>query len=473
MKYYLPKKIFQQNFDTDLSNLYKKAPLQVNLKEDGCVRFYRGDALVLDFGKEMCGGLRVLTCTVMKDGKNVNGRIRLTFGESYREALSSIGECNATNDHAVRDTMVELTGYSDMSFCDTGYRYVRVEFLDDAEYLINKFYGSCHVKRRRLVYNYGGKDARTSEIFCVARRTVDLCSSRGFVWDGVKRDRLVWAGDIYPEMLSLVTLYGKSKELENSFDFVLNETGVGEWMNGVPAYSAWWVISVADYAALSGRREFLKRHIGDIGRIIAQIDDCVADDGEMSFAYYFVDWPTHGKPDEKAGVRAVNIMAARKALSVLKAAGEDYSRAERLLAKLLKKEMHVESTKQIIALKYFALGTVSEREKRRLIENGSSGFSTFMSYFILTAIADLFGREKAVELMKEYYGKMLDAGATTFWEDADVDWFKPGSTVEYCDDPQKDIHGLNGKFCYKGYRHSLCHGWSTGVIRFIYEQSEK
>ena len=69
--------------------------------------------------------------------------------------------------------------------------------------------------------------------------------------------------------------------------------------------------------------------------------------------------------------------------------------------------------------------------------------------------------------------KDVCAGATTFWEDADVDWFKPGSTVEYCDDPQKDIHGLNGKFCYKGYRHSLCHGWSTGVIRFIYEQSEK
>ncbi len=27
---------------------------------------------------------------------------------------------------------------------------------------------------------------------------------------------------------------------------------------------------------------------------------------------------------------------------------------------------------------------------------------------------------------------------------------------------KKDIHGDFGEFCYKGYRHSLCHGWSGG-----------
>ena len=27
---------------------------------------------------------------------------------------------------------------------------------------------------------------------------------------------------------------------------------------------------------------------------------------------------------------------------------------------------------------------------------------------------------------------------------------------------KKDIHGEYGQFCYKGFRHSLCHGWSAG-----------
>ena len=27
---------------------------------------------------------------------------------------------------------------------------------------------------------------------------------------------------------------------------------------------------------------------------------------------------------------------------------------------------------------------------------------------------------------------------------------------------RRDIHGDFGEFCYPGYRHSLCHGWSAG-----------
>jgi hypothetical protein len=27
---------------------------------------------------------------------------------------------------------------------------------------------------------------------------------------------------------------------------------------------------------------------------------------------------------------------------------------------------------------------------------------------------------------------------------------------------KKDVHGDYGEFCYRGFRHSLCHGWSSG-----------
>jgi hypothetical protein len=30
-----------------------------------------------------------------------------------------------------------------------------------------------------------------------------------------------------------------------------------------------------------------------------------------------------------------------------------------------------------------------------------------------------------------------------------------------------DIHGSYGAFCYKGFRHSLCHGWSSGPVPFL------
>ena len=32
---------------------------------------------------------------------------------------------------------------------------------------------------------------------------------------------------------------------------------------------------------------------------------------------------------------------------------------------------------------------------------------------------------------------------------------------------KKDIHGDYGKFCYKQFRHSLCHGWASGPTWFL------
>ena len=65
---------------------------------------------------------------------------------------------------------------------------------------------------------------------------------------------------------------------------------------------------------------------------------------------------------------------------------------------------------------------------------------------------------------------MLDLGATTFWEDFDIAWAQnAGGIDEFPVKGKVDIHGDFGAFCYKGYRHSLCHGWSSGVIKFIKE----
>ena len=126
--------------------------------------------------------------------------------------------------------------------------------------------------------------------------------------------------------------------------------------------------------------------------------------------------------------------------------------------------------KQIIALKYFAIGELSAQEKETLVLGGAKGVSTFMSYYILKAVAS-FDKEKSVAMMKEYYGAMLDKGATTFWEDFDLSWVENSCRIdEFPARGQRDIHGDFGAYCYKGFRHSLCHGWSAGVVRFIAEE---
>jgi hypothetical protein len=74
-------------------------------------------------------------------------------------------------------------------------------------------------------------------------------------------------------------------------------------------------------------------------------------------------------------------------------------------------------------------------------------------------------------MMKEYCGGMLSVGATTFFEDFDIDWLENSCRIDrFPKKGQKDIHGDFGRFCYTGFRHSLCHGWSAGVITFIEEE---
>lgn len=41
--------------------------------------------------------------------------------------------------------------------------------------------------------------------------------------------------------------------------------------------------------------------------------------------------------------------------------------------------------------------------------------------------------------------------------------------MTWCPEGKIDVHGAYGKYCYTGYRHSLCHGWSCGVVPFLAE----
>ena len=66
---------------------------------------------------------------------------------------------------------------------------------------------------------------------------------------------------------------------------------------------------------------------------------------------------------------------------------EDTLMARGLLSKLQNADLTVKNKKQVIALKYFETGKLSDSEYQRLVDGGAKGFSTFMSYFILSAIA--------------------------------------------------------------------------------------
>lgn len=459
-EFLFPKKIIASKNGTNVENLLKKQPLQIGLAEAYTADFEEGGYVILDYGKELCASLRILTYL------SSSTKARFRFGESLTECCAELGgEQNATNDHALRDFEAELPRYSDMTFSQTGFRFVRIDFSGSVR--IKCAVAVSEIRNRRIKYRYEGEDELIDRIFKTAKHTVDLCASSGYVWDGVKRDRLVWIGDMHPEMLALTTLYGRMLEIERSLDFVKEQTPLPGWMNGFPTYSMWWMIILADYYERTGAELFIKKQIPYLEGLLSQMDGCVKEDGTLAYPFLFVDWPTRDTPYENEGGRAINIIAVKKAIALLKAFDRDTTLAENILSRLLKVEIKCGDKKQVIGLKYLAVG-ISEEEKKQLVEGNARGMSTFMSYYILKAVAS-FDKEKAIEMMKEYYGAMLDRGATTFWEDFHMEWLEGSGRIDEADPTKKDIHGDYGAHCYVGFRHSLCHGWSAGVAKFIKE----
>ena len=440
------------NYDESTWNQY--------LKLDGL-----GSYIILDFGKEMHGGIRVTTNWIYYG----DCKVRIRFGESLGEVNSSIGEKNAKNAHSPRDFEALICAYADMTLGQTGFRFVRIDLLEEKYIYFKNIFCENNMLKQEPIYTYQGDDQRIADIFWTAKRTVDLCASSGLIWDGIKRDRMVWIGDLAPEVMALSSIYGRVPAIERTIEVGEEIAPLPKFMNGIYTYSMWWIITLADYHKEFACDDFTQKRMPYFVQLLDALDGMVDENGELNTEIrYLVDWPTKDTPDELVGVRIIFLLAMNKAEELLKTYGLSTELVEKIRKKLLLKPLDVQAKKQVIALKYFATGSISDEEYAKLIEGGAKGFSTFMSYYLLSAIASR-DKQLAIDLMKEYYGAMLDRGATSFWEDFNMDWLEGSGRIDEIDPSKKDLHGDYGAYCYVGLRHSLCHGWSAGVAKFIKE----
>ncbi len=75
-----------------------------------------------------------------------------------------------------------------------------------------------------------------------------------------------------------------------------------------------------------------------------------------------------------------------------------------------------------------------------------------------------------MRVIRDYWRKMLDLDATTFWVDFNLDWIPNACGIDrLVPDGMKDIHADFGAYCYKGLRHSLCHGRAAGPTAWLSE----
>jgi len=465
---------------SNVEGLLLEKTLQIGFGEKDLCVMQGVASVILDFGKEVSGGARILTYAV-----GGNKKVRLRFGESVSETCSDVRQqwanYGGTNDHSNRDFYVELQNYSDMTFGQTGFRFLRIDTLDEGTQIdLKTVVAAVDTDTREELGSFECDDPLVNEIWTTAAYTLRLCLQNGFIWDGIKRDRLVWIGDLYPEVRAANCLFGNIPETLRCLEFSMNEAPLPGYINKMPTYCLWWMINLREAYLSGATKEQIIGYLPYAKGILEQvISPAVAEDGMTSYSFNYIDWPScnqagEDKHDERemerhAGVAYLTKIAVEAAQSLFVEFGEDVSLCEDILARIAKKNYEIHLYKQIAAISVWA-GDMSQSNKETLLRGGASGLSTFQSYPILTAVAKYGEYNAALSMMKEYYGGMLSVGATTFWEDFDLAWLDNCFRLDEMPVAgKKDIHGDYGKFCYQSFRHSFCHGWSAGVIPYLVE----
>ena len=430
-------------------------------------------SILLDYGRELHGGLKL----VIGSANAASSRVRIRFGESVGECCAdSDGGRNrigyTSNDHATRDDVYLIPRYGQIEIGNTGFRFVRIDLLEPGRKIQLKE-ATAILRYRDIPYvgSFRCSDTRLDSIWITGAYTVHL-NMQEYLWDGIKRDRAVWLGDMHPEVQTIMSVFGQNDVVPRSLDLAVSQYPLPRWLNGISSYSLWYLIIHHDWYMRGGDKAFLERHKEYIMGLIDKIDPLVDADGTehleagtRSQLKHFLDWPS--SPNEagvESGYRALLSWAMQDAEHLCTVLGDETHAAtcRDIARRMGRKVLPDNGLQQARALKMIA------GLQKPNADFTAEGFSTFYGYYMLEALAMAGAYKQALDIIRQYWGAMLDLGATTFWEDFHLEWTRNAARIDEMVPPGKtDIHRDYGDYCYISYRHSFCHGWASGPTAWL------
>ena len=457
-----------------LENLLRGGNGQADLYDGQITRIKSGTngraSFLLDFGRELQGGIQMVTGRSSQ--KEVKVRVR--FGESASEAMCDITpENGATNDHAIRDFQLTLPWLGVAEIGNSGFRFVRIDLEEpNVELNLKELRATFGYRDIPYLGSFQSDNERLNEIWMTGAYTVHL-NMQEFIWDGVKRDRLVWIGDLHPELMTVNTVFGYNEVIPKSLDLIRDTTPLPNWMNGISSYSIWWLLIHKDWYLYQGNLDYLKQQKAYMTSLLDHLMTKIDANGKETLdGTRFLDWPS--SPNVKgvdAGLQALMVMAMDAGQEMALAMGDKElaSRCAKASKKLKKYPPDHNQSKQGAALMALAgLMKAEKADKEVLSVGGAKNFSTFYGYYMLEAMAKAGNYQGAMDIISEYWGAMLDLGATTFWEDFNIDWMENAARIdELVPEGKVDVHSSYGGYCYVGFRHSFCHGWASGPTAWL------
>jgi len=434
----------------------------------GCMMENKGaaPAILLDFGRELHGGIAIA------QGHARGAKVRVRFGESVGEAMAEAGEKGVQKDHSARDDVHELPWLGTTEMGQTGFRFVRIDLVSPGTVWIESVRAVSLMRPMAQLGAFRCSDERLNRIWETAARTVHLCA-QDYLWDGIKRDRLVWMGDMHPEICALLAAFSAAPVIPESLDYILATTSAkdDQAANRMGTYSYWLVRGLHDWWYFTGDDAFLAKRKAAIVDTLEFLLRSEKTDGRGDLGG-LLDWPTHhNEAAERDGAQALRVWALKDGVALAEAMGET-ALAEKCRAAVQRgMKVAVDPRGENSAAAVMALSGMKDPRQMYdevLGKNGIAKFSTFYGYYMLEAMSAAGKDAEALKICRDYWGGMLDMGATSFWEDFNLAWTNGVTRLDEMPQPgRKDIHGDFGDYCYVGYRHSLCHGWSAGPAAWL------
>jgi hypothetical protein len=390
---------------------------------------------------------------------------RIFGGESREEAAAGHSE---EQHHEVQ---LRADGRWESTY-ELGLRYLSVRDTTATEVLVQA--RSYPVNRRG---SFACSDQRLTDIWVTSAYTLRQCA-QGMIVDGIKRDRMPWMGDLALGVLGFAHAFGDPKIIERGL-VALGQNRSG-YINGIVDYSLWWLICTASYARYFDATEYLRAHADHIHAFTAKLAD-EADDrgvlrphpGDDAYAKpVFIDWQVQVDPErDNSALQLLWYWALDSAASVLRVTGHPGAGTWETLAKRLRATLfdtawdhsskswreYLDSSPSdfpypnLFALASGIMGGTDTSGVSQVLRDGPRTRTPFITAFALDALARSGNQGAAVEAIRALWGSMLDAGATTFWEE-----FHEDGAGAY------EMYG-------RPFGKSLCHAWAGGPAQLLPE----
>ncbi|MEP6676504.1 MAG: trehalase family glycosidase [Ferruginibacter sp.] len=424
--------------------------------------------LFADFGQETFGFVKL-------HGIKGKGKINIYYGESKEEA-SSPEDC-MTLDRI--DFQQNVNKTDSVMLLSKAFRYVNVQYDEGISIdSVSMLYEYAPVKERG---SFHCSDELINKIYDVAKYTLHL-NTREFFIDGIKRDRWVWSGDAYQSYLMNYYLYFDNATVSRTLLALRGKDPVTAHINTIMDYTFYWFLGIYDYYLYTGDKTFIKQFYP---RMQSLMEYCLSrrnSNGLMQGLpgdWIFIDWAD--KLSKKGEVSFEQLLLCRslETMSLCADIAKDEAAAvnyKKLAADLKTKIFSIYWNEQKQALVhsriegqptenvtrysnmfaiFFNYFTEEQKQgvKQHVLLNDSIQKITtpYMHFYELEALCSMGEQSYVLKQMKDYWGGMLNLGATTFWEE-----YNPAKSGA-------DHYAMYGR----KYGKSLCHAWGASPIYLL------